>query len=176
LGKTTYAIIAVVVLIVVIGIAAYILFYNPFGTDGGNGTPTTTPTPTPTAGNVGSATNLTFSASVTSQGQTTIYNWIGQDIHSDTPILRVDFANYAYIMDAGSQVSWNSVDSGGTWTAGNFTADWIAWSPQWTTYVDNLTHWSGSGDYSYTNPAEEAIVITDIVVDGEIPSSAFETT
>lgn len=166
-----YAIVAVVIIIIIVIAAAFAL--NLFGTPGTTN-PTATPSPSASPGaSVASATNLTFTAAVTSAGTTTNYNWKGQNIHSSGPLIRVDFANYAYIMDAGEQKSWDSTDSGATWTTGNFTADWIAWSPQWTNYVDNLAHWSGSGNYQYTNPTGEAIVVSNIQVDQAIPTSAF---
>jgi archaellin len=171
LNKTIiYAIVAVVIIVVVGAVAAYVLNNN-----GGTTNPTATPTPNPSSNGVASATNLTFSAAVTSQGTTTTYNWKGQNIHSNGPILRVDLATYAYILDAGQQKSWMSTDSGASWTAGNFTADWQSWSGQWTDYTTKLANWSGSGDYSYTNTAGEAIVISNIIVDPAIPASTFAT-
>jgi hypothetical protein len=164
--KTTYIIVAVLVIIIVVGIAAYALLYN----SGGGGT--TSPTPTPTVG-VADATTLQFSANVTSQGQTTEYKWYGKNIHSSNLTIRVDFANYVYIMDASQEKSWSSTDSGATWTQGNFTADWISWSPLWTDYVDNLAHWSGSGNYAYTDSSGEAITLFNISVNPTIPDSTF---
>lgn len=178
LAKTAvYAVIAVIIIIIIIIAAAIALGWVNLGTTNPSATPTATPTTGPTSTtSVASATNLTFTASVTSQGTTTMYNWTGQNIHSSGPIIRVDFANYAYIMDAGQQKSWDSTDSGSTWTTGNFTADWIAWSPQWTDYLNNLAHWTGSGTYSYTNQVGEAIVLSNIVVNPTIPASAFAHT
>jgi hypothetical protein len=167
--KTIYIIVAVLVVVIVIaGAAAYLLNNN-----GNGGTTNPTPTPTPTV-SVADATNLTLSANLTSQGTTTEYKWSGKDIHANMTI-RVDFANYAYILDAGQEKSWGSTDSGVTWTQGNFTADWIFWGTQWSGYLNNLTHWSGSGDYSYTNTAGEAIVLSNISVNPTIPASTFAT-
>ena len=168
--NTIYIIVAVLVVVIIIaGAAAYVLSNN-----GNNGTTNPTPTPTPIPNGVANATTLTYSANVTSQGQTTEYKWSGKDVHANMTI-RVDFANYAYIMDAGKQKSWSSTNSGVTWTQGNFTADWISWGTQWSGYVDNLTHWSGSGNYTYTNTAGEAIVLFNISVNPTIPASTFAT-
>ena len=163
--KTMYIIVAVLVIIIVVGVAAYALLYN----SGGGGT--TSPTATPTV-SVADATTLQFSANVTSQGQTTEYKWYGKDKHANMTI-RVDFANYAYIMNASQEKSWSSTDSGATWTKGNFTADWISWSPLWTGYVNNLAHWSGSGNYAYTDSSGEAITLFNISVNPTIPASTF---
>ena len=174
---TTYAIVAVIIIVIVIGAAAaYVLTSNP-GTPSATATPTPsasiTPNPSSTGNNVASATNLTFTAEVTMSGTTTTYNWIGQNIHSNAPTLKVSFANYVYILDAGQQKSYSSTNSGSTWTTGNFTQDWISWSPQWLGYVDNLAHWSGSGSYSYTDQTGASIVISDIAVNQPIPASTF---
>jgi hypothetical protein len=163
-----YTIIAVVVVVIVIGAVAAVLL----GGMGNQPAATATPTPPPTI-NVAGATNLTFTASVTSQGVTTDYKWFGENIHSNAPILRLDFATYAYILDAGQQKSWMSTDSGATWTAGVFATDWTSWSPQWTDYLNNLANWTGSGNVSFTNTNGEAIVLSNIAVDQAIPSSTF---
>jgi len=170
--KTIYIIVAVLIVIIVVGVAAYALLYN----SGGGGT--TSPTPTPIVG-VADATTLQFSANVTSQGTTVEYKWYGKDIHANMT-LRVDLlggasGNYSYILNAGEEKSWSSTDNGVTWTPGNFTADWISWSPLWTGYVDNLTHWSGSGNYAYTDPSGEAITLFNISVNPTIPDSTFAT-
>ena len=148
---------------------AYLLSNN-----GNGGTTNPTPTPTPIPNGVATATTLSFSANVTSGGQTTEYKWSGKDIHANM-IIRVDFAGYSYLLDAGQQKAWSSTDNGATWTAStNFVADWTAWGAQWTTYVDNLTHWNGSNaNYQYSNPAGEAIVIYNITVNPTIPASTF---
>jgi hypothetical protein len=171
MNKTTmYAVVAVLVIIIVIGVAAYALMNNG---NGGTTNPTATPTATPSTNGVADASTLTFNANVTSQGTTIEHKWQGKDIHSNAMVLRVDFATYAYILDAGEQKSWSSTDSGATWTQGNFTADWLSFSPSWTDIVDNLTHWSGTGDYSYTNTAGEGIVVFNISVNPSIPDSNF---
>jgi hypothetical protein len=169
--KTIYAIVAVLIIIIVVAVAAYALLYS------GGGGGTTTPTPTPTAtvgGGVGNATTLTFSANVTSQGSTIEYKWSGKNIHSSNITIRVDFAGYSYLLDASKEKSWSSSDNGTTWKAGNFTADWPVWGAQWQEDVDALVgHWSGSGDYSFTDAQHEAVTLFNIVVNPTIPGSTF---
>jgi hypothetical protein len=169
-----YIIVAVLVVVIIIaGAAAYVLSNN-----GSSNNATPTPTPAPTV-SVADATNLTFSANVTSQGITAQYNWQGQDIHSGNLSLRVDFSTYAYILSASAQKSWVSTDSGATFTASTFASDWgtttaPGFGNQWADYVDNLAHWDGtSTTYSYTDTAGEAIVIFNIVVNPTIPASTF---
>ncbi len=172
--KTIYAIVAVLVVVIIIaGAAAYVLSNN-----GNGGTTNPTPTPTPTV-SVADAANVTFSANVTNQGQTTEYKWQGQDIHSGNLTLRVDFATYAYILNAGQQKSWMSTDSGATWKTSTFATDWgtvaaPGFGNQWTDYVDNLAHWNGSdATYSYQDAAGEAILLFNISVNPTIPASSF---
>jgi len=164
--NTIYILAAVVVIIIVVGAAAVILLNNGGNNDG------TTPTPTPTQ-SVADAATLQFSANVTSQGQTTEYKWYGKNLQSDITI-RVDVSTYSYILDEVQQKSWMSIDSGTTWTASDFTADWAGWGAQWTEYVDKLSNWT-SGEYSYTNSAEESIVLFNIAVNPTIPDSTFAT-
>lgn len=172
--KTMYIIVAILVIVIVIaGAAAYLLSNN-----GNGGTTNPTPTPSPTVSVAGAAT-LTFSANVTSQGQTTTYTWAGTNLTA-VMTLRVNFATYAYILDASQQKSWMSSDSGTTWTASTFATDWgTAAAPgfgnQWADYIAQLANWSGSGDYTYTNTAGEAIVLFNIIVNPTIPVSTFAT-
>ena len=157
---------AVLIIVIVAGVAGAMLLNNGSNDEGA------TPTPTP-APSVADASTLTYSANVTSQAVTTEYKWQGKDIHSNDRTIRVDFVTYAYIMDAGEEKSWISTDSGATWTASDFTADWASWSPQWTEYIDKLAQWSGSGDFTYTNTAGEAIVLFSINVNPTIPDATF---
>lgn len=168
--KTIYIVVAVlVVVIVVAGAAAYVLLNN--SGNGGQSTPTVS---------VAVATNLQFNANVTSQGTTVEYQWAGRDIHANNLTIRVDVlggasGNYSYILDAGQQKSWSSTDNGVTWIVStDFAGDWNSWGPQWTGYLDNLANWSGSGDYSYTNAAGEAITLFNISVNPTIPVSTFQ--
>ncbi len=153
---------------IVVGVAGYMLLNN------GNNAPEATPTPTP-APNVADATSLQFVANVTSQGQTTAYTWQGENIHG-AAMIRVDFSTYSYILDASQEKSWISTDSGATWTASDFATDWIAWSPQWSDYVANLEHWTGSVEYTYTNTVGEAIVLYSIAVNPTIDPATFVAT
>jgi hypothetical protein len=169
--NTTYIVIAVLaVVIVVAGAASYIYLNN-----GGNKEQTT-----PTV-SVAAATNLQFSANVTSQGTTVEYQWAGRDIHANNLTIRVDIlggasGNYSYILNAAQQKSWSSTDNGITWIAStDFATDWNSWGTQWTSYLDNLANWTGSGNYSYTNASGEAITLFNISVNQTIPDSTFQT-
>jgi hypothetical protein len=164
--RTIYIVVAVlVVVIVVAGAAAYVLLK--------------TPSPTPTV-SIADATNLQFNANVTSLGTTVEYQWAGRDIHANNITIRVDVlggasGNYSYILDAGQQKSWSSTDNGVTWTnSTDFAGDWNSWGTQWAGYLDSLASWSGSGDYSYTNAAGEAITLFNINVNPTIPDSTFQ--
>jgi len=165
-------VVVLVAIIVIAGVAVYLLYYN-----GDGGTTNPTPTPTPMPNGVADATTLTLSANVTSQGQTTEYMWAGKDLQAVLTI-RVDFVTYAYILDAGEQTSWMSMDSGTTWAASTFAADWgtteaPGFGNQWSEYVDELDNWSGSGEYTYENAAGETITLFNIVVNPTIPDSTF---
>ena len=172
--NTMYIVVAVLVVIIIIaGAAAYLLY------GGGNGTtnPTATPTPNPTV-SVADATTLTFSANVTSQGQTITYQWKGINIHA-TPTIRIDFSpGYVYILNSTQEKSWSSTDSAHTWTQSTFNTDWPFWGNEWSLYVDELTsgHWDGtSATHSYTDSQGQAITLFNIVINPTIPDSTFAT-
>ena len=168
-----YAIVAVIVIIIVI---AAVILLVPGILPG----PSPSPTPTPSVAPgtlVANATSLTYSANVTTNGATTEYKWAGKNMHSTNETLRVDFATYAYILDASVQKSWISTDSGATWTAGVFADDWTSWGPQWSANVDNLAHWTEGDTYTYTETATGAtVVLFNIVVNPTIPDSTFTAT
>jgi hypothetical protein len=169
--RTMYIVVAVIViLIIVVGVAAALLLNN------GSGTPSTTPTPTPTATtapSAGDATSITFNANITSGGTTIEYKWAGRNIHSTNITIRTDFATYAYVLDASTQSSKMSTDSGATWTTSTFTTDWPSWDGQFSEYVDALTaHWTGQ-DYTFQNAAGETITLFNVVINPTIPDSTF---
>ncbi len=169
--QTTYIIVAVLVVVIIIAGAAVYLYGG-----GGDGTTNPTATPNPTV-TVGDASTLTFSANITSQGSTVTYNWAGKDIHSK-PIIRVDLPGYSTILDSAQEKAWSSTDNGATWTLSTtYAADWTAWSQQWITYVDELTpgHWSGTGDYSFTDTQGQGIILFNIALNPTIPESTFAT-
>jgi hypothetical protein len=170
--KTMYIIVAVLVIVIVIaGVAVYLLSNN-----GNNGTTNPTPSPTPTTNGVATASTLTYSANVTNAGQTTEYKWSGKDIHGNNIVIRTDFDVYSYILDSSQQKSWSSADSSATWTAGVYADDWPFWHDQWSQNVDALvSHWSGSGDYTYTDTLGETVTLFNIVVNPTIPDSTFTT-
>jgi hypothetical protein len=165
-----YILVAVLVVVIIIAGAAAYLLYG--GGGGGTTNPTATPNPTVT---VGDASTLTFSANVTTSGQTITYTWAGKDIHS-MPVIRVDFMGYSYLLDSGKEKAWSSTDNGATWTADNFATQWASWSQQWSSNVDELTpgHWSGSGDYTFTDlTTGGTITLFNIVINPTIPESTF---
>lgn len=171
MNKAIYAVVAVVVIIIII--AAVVLFV-PGILPGPAPSPTPTPTPTSAPGiAVGDATSLTFNANVTISGATTEYKWYGKNLHSTNETLRVDFANYVYILDAGQQKSWSSTDSGAKFTAGVFNDDWVAWGPQWSTNVDNLTHWTSGDTYTFVDATGATVLIFNVAVNPTIPDSTF---
>jgi hypothetical protein len=171
--KTMYIIVAVLVVVIVIaGAAAFVLLNN-----SGNGGSSPTPTPTPTASVVG-ATSLQYSVNVTSQGATVTYNFAGKNINTSTLMIRVDLlggasGNYSYILYAGQDKSWSSVNNG-TWKASSdFKGDWNSWGTQWTDYVNKLGSWSGTGNYKYTASDGSSITIFNIAVNPTIADSLF---
>ena len=172
LKSTTYVIVAIVVVVIVVGgIAAWYYYGNP-------GENSATPTPTPAPVGVADATTISFNASVTSAGTTTMYMWQGRDIHLANVTFRVDLeGGYSYILNAGTQSAWESTDSGATWTAGVFADDWLAWGATWQDYLDKLANWNGmDATYSIDDATIGTALVSNILIDPVIPTSTFNET
>ena len=169
-GISTLVIVAVVVIIVVVaGIAVYVLYSG-----GGEETPTPTPS-SPVEG----ATSMRFDVNATVEGAKEIDRFTVKNLGTSDILLRVDQTdaqgnNFVYIMNETGQTVW-----------ADFGAGFDEYSSDWTTYWDNtlignvglntymtaLANWSGTGDYT-----GDSYVIYDIVVNPDIPDSAFEPT
>ena len=170
-GISTLVIVGIVVIIIVVaGIAAYVLY---------SGGEEASPTPTASGSPVEGATSMRFDVNATVEGAMEIDHFTAKNIGTSNVLLRVDQTdaqgnNFVYLMNETAQSVY-----------ADFGAGFAEYSSDWTTYWDStlignvalnnymtaLAGWSGSGDYT-----GDSYVIYNIVVDPDIPDSAFVPT
>jgi hypothetical protein len=173
--KTIYIVVAVLIVVIVVGVAGYYYLYNP-----GNNETTPTPTPAPT---VEGASNVQFSVNETSTdtGDLVGYNFICKDYNTANEVVRVDVCigadTYSYILDAGQQTSWMSLDGGTTWmesTFGTDTGDWATYGSLFNDFVGRLVDQGNTNDLTYTTDTA-SITIYCVAVNQTIDESVFAT-
>ena len=91
-------------------------------------------------------------------------------------LLGGDTGNFYYILNPGEQEVWANIDS--TWIdlSDDFGAQWDSWGIAWINYVDNLQNWDGTGEWSYTAPNGDFIMVYNIAVNPVISDSLFQPT
>ena len=172
-SKTTYILVAALVIVIVVaGVGIYLFMGTGGGGGGGGGGTQDTYT-------VANATSLQFEANVTRQGTTLTYEWAGKNLNSTNVTLRIDLLGgeagiYSYILNGGNQTAWAAVD--GEWAdiSSYFNAEWNSWGTQWTGHVNALANWSGTGDYTYTDANGDSITIYNITINPTLPDSLFQ--
>jgi hypothetical protein len=176
-SKTMYILVGVLVIIIVAAGVGIYLFMGTGGEGGGNGggeTPVDTYT-------VANATSLQFDVNITTSGVVGTYNFAAKNLNSSDILLRVDSnpvvsdgTIYSNIMYASNQTAYSNAT--GTWAVSDFATDWPTWSTEFENYKTQLTsNWSGTGDLSYTDASENAIVIFNIKVQPSLPDSLFQS-
>jgi hypothetical protein len=174
-GISTLVIVAIVVIIVVIaGIAVYVLY------TGGGGEPTPTPAPTP---DIEGATSMRFDVNATVDGELQINRVTAKNLGTSNILLRVDQTdaqgnNFTYLMNQTGQTVWADFGTGFVDYSSDFATYWdneLIGNVGLQSYMTALANWSGTGDYSYTSNGD-SFVIYNIVVNPELPDSAFQPT
>lgn len=175
--NTIYIVVAVLIVVIVVGVAGFYLL----GNQGGQ---TTTPTPTPTPSvPVSDASSLQFSVNITTTetGYVECYQYACKNLNTATEAVRIDMdlgdaGIYNYIVDRGTEQSWMSMDEGATWMAGDFEDDWAIYGTLFHDYVDKLVNDGGDdgSDYSYTSGGT-TIDIFCIAINPTLSDSLFAT-
>jgi len=131
------------------------------------------------SGDVATASSLQFSADVTAGGTLTTYTWSAKNIGTSNAMLREEWTSsegdYVYIINGAQKQAW--VDDNGTWTdlSAEYTDTWATWNATFAGLTSSLSHWSGSGDYTYTDPSTgDSIRIYNINVNPSLSDSLFE--
>ena len=159
--NTMYGVVVAVVIIIVV--AGIYLYMNP-----GGETPVTVET----------ATSLQYDAAVTSQGSTIMYEFAGANLGMSNLKLRIDVlggesGNYSYILNDGDQTAWSAVNGEWTDVSSDFTNQWNSWGTLWTTYVNALKNWSGTGTYTFTDTNGDSVLISNISLNPTLADSLF---
>jgi len=132
-----------------------------------------------TGGNVAGASSLQFSADITTSGTLTTYTYSAKNIGTSNAMLRIEGTeaqgNFIYIVNGAQKQAW--IYENGQWTdlTGYFTEYWTQWNSTFTGLRSDLSHWSGSGDYTYTDPSSgDTIRIYNIKVNPSLADSLFQ--
>ena len=131
------------------------------------------------SGDVATASSLQFNADITASGTLTTYTWSAKNIGTSNAMLRIEWTSsagdYVYIINGAQKQAW--VDENGTWTdlSTEYTDFWATWNATFAGFTSSLSHWSGTGDYTYTDPSTgNSIRIYNISVNPSLADSLFE--
>jgi len=165
--KTIYILVAVLVVILVVGVAGVYILMNQ-GAGGANEETV----------NVADASSLQYNVDVTSQGTTATYKYAAKGMGTSDLMLRIDIAggeagDWVYILNGAEQKAWAYADGEWSEISDAFATQWDAWNPLLEGYVDNLTQWSGTGEWTYTAGTED-IRIYNIEVNPTLADSVFQ--
>jgi len=165
INRKTVIALGVIIIIVVALVVGVILATR--GGGGGKG------------GNVADASSLQFSADITVSGTLATYTYYAKNIGTSNAMLRVEWTssegNYIYIINGAQKQAW--VEENGTWTdlSDYFSETWNTWNSTFAGMTSSLSHWSGSGDYTNTDPSTgDTIRIYNISVNPSLADSLFE--
>jgi hypothetical protein len=171
-GISTLVIVGIVVIIIVVaGIAAYVLY---------SGGEEASPTPTPSGSPVEGATSMRFDVNATVDGAKEIDRFTVKNLGTSNVLIRVDQTdaqgnNFIYLMNQTAQSAWaDAMGTGFVDDSANFASYWdstLIGKAAVDMYMTALADWSGTGDYT-----GDTYVIYDIVVDPTLDDSVFVPT
>jgi hypothetical protein len=187
--KTLIAVI-VIILIVALAVGVYL------ATRGTSTNPSTTPTPTPSSGatptptatssgtgaNVAGASSLQFTETITNSSGAVqgTYTYSAKNIGTSNMMIRIEISNVpssdnmVFIVNGALQQAW--LETGGQWTdmSSAFTSNWNSWKSTFVGVQNNLTSWTGAGDYTYADPQGDSVRISNISVNPSLADSLFQ--
>jgi len=132
-----------------------------------------------TGASIADASSLQFKADVTQGGNKTTYTYSAKNIGTSNAMLRIEQTgsqgSFIFIVNGAQKQAW--AYENGAWN--NFTylynTYWTEWNSGLTQYKNNLSHWSGSGDYTYTDPTTGySIRVYSISVNPSLADSLFQ--
>ncbi len=167
--KTIYIVVAVLVVVIIVGVAGVMLLSKP----GGSTNPSATPTPTASPTTIVGANTVQFSVNDTTTGVT--YMFACKAFNTTTEIVRVDIpgatGNYSYILNVGEMKSWSN--TAGTW-AQDASFDPSGFATAFTDYVDRLAASGSTNDLSFTKDGASYTVYC-VAVNPTLADSLFAT-
>jgi len=163
---------AVVVVAMVVGGIYLAMSGGGGGSEGGGGGGGTNP-------DIAGATSLQFSAELTTKGHPPItYKYSASNIGTSSMVLRIDVtgsqANFVYIVNRAQETAWAYENNEWTDISPDFPTQWNTWNSTWTDYRNGLLSWTGSGNWTYTEPNGVSVRIYDIVVNPSLADSLFQ--
>jgi hypothetical protein len=178
-GVSTWVIVAIIVIAVVIGgIAVYVL-YSGGGEEEG---PTPTPAPTP---DVAGATSIGIKVNATWEGGVNeLYAFTAKNLGTSDTLLRVDMTDaqgnvFIYLYNQTAQTLWIQYDGAWVDSSTDFASYWDGENSAIVGYTaldgyktELATNWSGSGDHDYTSD-EDTFHIYDIILNPSVEDSLF---
>jgi FlaG/FlaF family flagellin (archaellin) len=171
--KQKTLVIAVVVVVVIVVVIAGVYL----ATRGGGGGPSPSVTPTPTGASVTGASSLQYTVDITGGSSAGTYKYMAKNIGTSSMMIRAEITSssgsFVYIVNGAQQKAW--AYQNGAWTdlSSSFSTQWSSWNSTWTGYKGALVNWSGSGDWTYTNPDGSSVRIHDISVNPSLADSLF---
>jgi hypothetical protein len=161
--------IAVIVIVAIAAVAVGVYLATQSGGGGGGGATT----------GVAGASSLQFSISVTQGGVSQgTYKYMAKNIGTSSMMIRVEITSadgdLIYIVNGAQQKAWGY--SGGEWIdlSDTFSDQWDAWNSTWAGYKESLFDWTGTGDWTYTDPDGNSVRVYDIAVNPSLADSLFE--
>ena len=167
-NRKTMIALGIIVIIVVAIVVGVILATRGGGGGGGTG------------GNVADASSLQFSADVTSGGTLTTYTYSAKNIGTSNAMLRIEWTgdegNTIYIVNGAQKQVWIYTD--GEWSnfSDYFSDYWGEWNSTFSGFSNtHASHWSGSGDSTYTDPSTgDTVRFYSISVNPSLADSLFQ--
>ena len=163
--KTLIAVI-VIAIIAIAAVAAGVYLATQSGGGGGGTTGVT------------GASSLQFSVDVTGGSSQGTYKYMAKNIGTSSMMIRVEITSadgdVIYIVNGAQQKAWGY--SGGEWIdlSDTFSDQWDAWNSTWAGYKGSLVDWTGTGDWTYTDPDGNSVRVYDIAVNPSLADSLFE--
>jgi hypothetical protein len=135
---------------------------------------------------VQNATSLQVSADVvgsnvvSNQGVPNPFKWSVANIGTANQKIRLtiyanesDQTGFTYIVNSQNQTAWKNEN--GTWVSINYNELNSLWGAEWTQTLNELKeNWTGNGNVSFKNSFGDNVTVTNVVINPEIPDSAFE--
>jgi hypothetical protein len=128
--------------------------------------------------NVGNASSLQFSVSIVREGESYETMYSVKNIGTSDLMIRIDLSttegDIVYIVNGVQQKAWEYVGDEWNDLSDAFSAQLDMWDPTVQGYTDNLSSWTGVGDWTYTDADGTPVRIYDITVNPSLADSLFE--
>jgi hypothetical protein len=137
---------------------------------------------------VQNATSLQVSADVVgsnvlgNQSAPNLFKWSVANVGTSNQKIRFtiyasasDQTGFTYIVNSQNQAAWKNEN--GTWVSTNYNELNNLWGAEWTQTLNQLkANWTGNGNVSFKNSFGDNVTVTNVVINPELPDSAFEPT